>query len=111
MILYSVIARSSDGTILAEATNAGVEGNQALVAQQLIQALVKKTSLVAIGNRKTFAHVSTAMEAMKDGNHDAYWGTHESSSGTMENYFHVQRGESTFYVCLSDERDGQSQRL
>ncbi len=56
MILYSVVARSNDGTILAEATTAGVEGNHAQVTSQLIHALVNDPSLLpAVGNRKTFA--------------------------------------------------------
>jgi len=119
MLLYAVIARSIDGTILAEATSAGVEGNQALVTQHLIQALIKKPSLVTIGNRKTFTHVSSATgignsHSHGEGDIGEYVGwsqkTNNNNSDTLENYFHVQRAETLFFIALSDDRDSNYQR-
>ena len=105
MILYSAIAKSFDGTILAEATTAGVEGNHPIVAQQLIQALVKKPKLLSIGNRKTFAHIADG-----DAN-DNYWGLDESNEHDyLETYFHAQRAENVYFLCLSDDRDANKQR-
>ena len=122
MILYSVIARSNDGAVLAEATAPGVEGNHPQVTQQLIQALVGNASLVAIGNRKTFAHAAenTNNDYFQDGgdydDKGSSWGKKrkgrnaDDGSNMLETYFHVQRGESIYFICLSDDRDSKKQR-
>ena len=118
MILYAVIARSDDGIILAEATSAGVEGNHPQVTQQLIQALVGNKSLVAKGNRKTFAHTAKSdfdYNDYEDDDGQAYWGMKKkkgakSSSDMLETYFHVQRGENAYFICISDDRDSRKQR-
>ncbi len=140
MLLYAVIARSNDGTILAETTAAGIEGNHPQVTQQLIQGLVGNPTLVSQGNRKTFAHVGQSLstwsaeeeeknQSSSSGNYDdyyeggqaKYWGmgqqqqqqksvANSSDSEQLETYFHVQRGESLYYICLSDDRDSRRQR-
>lgn len=120
MILYSLIARSNDGIVLAEATSAGVEGNHPQVTQQLIQALIGNPLLVAKGNRKTFAHSAFSDERyLADDNDDydgrAFWGRRDKSnrsktSDSLETFFHVQRGESIYLICLSDDRDSRKQR-
>ena len=112
MLLYSFIARSSDGVVLAEATIGGVEGNHQLAAQQLIQALVRSDHLVTVGNRITYAHVASKQyTGSDDGDGDKYFGLDRSDSGTLENFFHVQRDESVYFVCISDDKDSQRQRV
>jgi len=134
MLLYSVIARSSDGAILVEATTAGVEGNHPQVTNQLVQKLISNPSLIATGNRKTFAN-SVDLNGNGNGGSGKYnnsgdldgigggdiemkgfwngWGAEEiyDDSESMEYFFHVQRGESVYLICISDDIDGQQHRI
>ena len=56
MILYTVIARTLDGSVLAEGTLPGVEGNHPQISNEVISALRRNPTLVTVGNRKTFAY-------------------------------------------------------
>eukprot|EP01083_Nonionella_stella_P269707 912784_1 len=142
MLLYSVIARSIDGAILVEATTAGVEGNHPQVTNQLVQKLISNPSLIATGNRKTFAN-SVDMNGNGNGGSNGNgnggggknnnsgdldgigggdiemkgfwngWGAEEiyDDSESMEYFFHVQRGESVYFICISDDTDGRQHRI
>jgi len=56
MILYTVIARTSDGSVLVECTLPGVEGNHPQITHELISAVRRNPTLVINGNRRTFAY-------------------------------------------------------
>lgn len=58
MLLYALIARSSDGCILVEATKRGVQGNHTQIANELLNKLTSNPHLVSVGNRKTFTNSS-----------------------------------------------------
>ncbi len=123
MLLYSIIARSSDGIVLVEATTAGVEGNHPQITNQLVQKLIANPSLIPLGVRKTF--VNNVHEGLSrddtSGNEDGDiemkgfwngWGAEEIyyEQESLEHFFHVQRDESVYFICLSDDKDGQQHR-
>jgi len=56
MIVYSIVARTVDGIVLAEATTLGLEGNHPQITRELIATLQGNPTLVPIGNRKTFVY-------------------------------------------------------
>lgn len=125
MLLYSIIARSSDGIVLVEATTAGIEGNHPQITNQLVQKLVAKPSLVPLGIRKTFANnvqVGSSNNNNIGGFDDddiemkGFWNGFSTEEiyderEVMEHFFHVQRDESVYFICLSDDRDGQQHRI
>jgi len=120
MILYTIIARSSDGAILAEATTGGIEGNHPIVMQQLMEALLDKPQLApTVGNRKTFAHIGSEENDIEQSDTQDFWSPFGRKGGdntdgecrSLENYFHVLRGQNEFYVCLSDDKEQRSQKV
>jgi len=123
MLLYSIIARSSDGIVLVEATTAGVEGNHPQITNQLVQKLIANPSLIPLGVRKTF--VNNVHEGLSrhdtSGNEDGDiemkgfwngWGAEEIyyEQESLEHFFHVQRDESVYFICISSDKDGQQHR-
>jgi len=58
MLLYALIARSSDGCVLVEATTAGIQGNHTQITSQLLQKLTLNSNIIPMGNRKTFTNNS-----------------------------------------------------
>jgi len=124
MIVYTVVARASDGDILAECSASGMEGNYPSVSQKLIASLNKRPNLISVGNRKTFMYLSDKRSS-KDvacDPFDSLWSgidgllgyngvTSEGSSNDFDNFFHVVRGEGVWYMCLSDDNDGRQQNV
>jgi len=124
MIIYTVVARASDGSVLAECSAAGMEGNYPSVLQQLIVILNKRPKLISVGNRKTFMYPSNERSS-NDANCDAcgsFWtgidgllgitgDSGEGSSNSLDHFFHVIRGEGVWYMCLSDDNEGRQQNV
>mmetsp|Transcript_23537 Transcript_23537/g.27790 ORF Transcript_23537/g.27790 Transcript_23537/m.27790 type:complete len:284 (+) Transcript_23537:58-909(+) len=124
MIIYTVVARASDGSVLAECSAAGMEGNYPSVLQQLIVILNKRPKLISVGNRKTFMYPSNERSS-EDVNCDPFgslWNgidgilgitgdSGEGSSNSLDHFFHVIRGEGVWYMCLSDDNEGRQQNV
>ena len=126
MLLYTIIARSSDGMVLVESTLAGVTGNHTQVTHQLLQKLTANPHLVPIGNRKTFSNnfslnpsnVSNNFNSYGDVEMKSFWngsGTEEiydmEEEATISLFFHVKRSESVLFICLSDDTSSQEHRI
>ena len=129
MLLYSLVARSRDGSILVEAKTSGVEGNCPQVTSQLLQKLVEDPSLSPIGVRKTFTTniiTKSSRSTLNGGDIEMsnYWGgkavdvdygdvfgrEYEDRRGS-EYLFHVVQGECLYFLCLSDDTDGIQHRM
>ena len=122
MIIYSVIARSFDGAVLAEATSEGIEGNHPQVTQQLIKRLCGNPALVPLGNFKIFVHREEEDETDREMRNilvGASWddGTRsqvpvaQGVNDGLSHYFQVLRGEALYYICLSDDDDTRQQNV
>ena len=128
MILYSVIARAKDGSILVESTIGGVkDGNFPQITVEVLQRIVATTKLnsAALGTLES----SSKVELLPDGGkrtfiqrHDegflggifsgvASWGYGDEESGVMEDkldyYFHLSRGKGLICLCISDDTDSR----
>mgnify|MGYP003954088053 CR=1 FL=1 len=118
MIIYTLIGRDIDGAVLVESSLPGTEGNFPLIATQLLEKLREDPSLVPHGNRKTFIH--RRMDTEK--NQSSGFICRDSEGGmcglgtdwvggggvALDYYFHVVHGESTYYICLSDDTGRQA---
>jgi hypothetical protein len=131
MLLYTLIARSSDGTILVESTTPGLQGNHVQVTNKLLQNLTANPHVVPVGNRKTYSDNINILPRNNDRVGDSsdngdiemksYWngaGTEEHYDNdtvggrvTIPHYFHVARGESVLYICLSDDGSALDHRI
>lgn len=123
MILYTVMARAHDGSILAECSASGMEGNYPSVSQQLIVLLNDRPSILSVGNRKTFVYSSDnksgpdvewdPFQSLWTGI-DGFLGVESTSfeeSGSINHFFHVFRGEAVFCICLSDDNERRQQNV
>lgn len=126
MLVYALIARSSDGMILVESTAAGIRGNHVQITNQLLQKLTANPHLIHVGNRKTYSTEMGTDQAYDTGhrtNEDVEMKTFWNGSGTeevynsdvegssMSHFFHVQRGEAVLYVCISDDAGFQDHQI
>jgi hypothetical protein len=125
MILYAVIARSKDGTVLVESTIGGVEGNFPQITVELLQRVVAtsnwnsvlgtlestaKEELLPEGSRRTFIcrHDEGFLGGIFSG--VANWGCGDAESGSanedsLDYYFHLCRGQDVICLCISDDTD------
>ncbi len=124
MIIYTLVARSSDGMILVESTSPGLQGNHAQITNRLLQKLTANPHLVPVGNRKTYSSNVNILPRMIEMNGNigdvemkSYWngtGTeeiYENGEASMPHFFHVQRGEAVLYICLSDDASALNHRV
>ncbi|KAL7505375.1 hypothetical protein ACHAXN_002870 [Cyclotella atomus] len=124
MILYAVIAKAKDGTILVESTIGGVEGNFPQITVEVLQQIVATSDWTSsLGTLQS----SSAVELLPEGGkrtfiqrHDegffgglfsgvANWGGGDEESGVMEDkldyYFHLSRASGVICLCISDDTD------
>lgn len=131
MILYAVIARSKDGTVLVESTIAGVEStNFPQVTVEVLQRVVAtsnwnsalgtiessaKVELLPDGTKRTFVqrHDEGFLGGLLSGvavqwgclNGDAEaWNNREDC---LDYYFHMCRGHGIICLCISDDTDAR----
>ena len=129
MIFYALICRI-DGTILVEATSAGMEGNFPQIAQLLVEFLKEKPlaltenvitnessiseftmrSELFDGARRTFVHSDEDNDFLCGGLSNVLncaFGSipdEEDLENTTDNYyFHTGREENLFFLCLADD--------
>ena len=126
MIIYTVIGREFDGAVLVESSQSNVGGNYPLIATQLLEKLRDDPNLVPMGNRKTFVHrhdaesggvsegtfaVCVGEGSLWDMGASWFGGDASEPSATvagLDHYFHVLHGESSYYICLSDDTGRQA---
>ena len=126
MIIYTLIARSSDGMILVESTSAGIQGNHVQITNRLLQKLTANPHLVPVGNRKTYSNNVSMLPTLNEVNRNngdieikSYWngsGTEEiydnnEAGASMPHFFHVERGEAVLYISLSDDTSSQNHSI
>ena len=126
MIIYTLIARSSDGMILVESTSAGIQGNHVQITNRLLQKLTANPHLVPVGNRKTYSNNVSMLPTLNEVNRKngdietkSYWngsGTEEiydnnEAGASMPHFFHVERGEAVLYISLSDDTSSQNHSI
>ena len=127
MIVYALIARANDGSVLAECSAPGIEGNYPTVSQELIKILSDRRALVPVGNHKSFAHQSsTGKRSSMAGvggcdplkpmweKFDEMLGVDNGNAASKEilhHFFHVYHGEGAFYMCLSDDSIARRQNV
>lgn len=128
MILYTVIARSKDGTVLVESTLGGVEGNFPQITVEVLQRIVSASDwnsalgtlptsssaeLLPEGGRRTFVqrHDDGAAFGGLFSGASSPWGCGDGDdrSGVMEDtldyYFHLSRHQGLICLCISDDVD------
>jgi len=136
MILYALVARSKDGTILVEQTIAGVSGgNFPQISIEVLQKVVSTSNynsavlgtlesaasedMLPNGTRRTFVqrHGSgsgffsgLATQWSYYGNNDDDGNTNNNSAqgnGELDYYFHMYRNEDIITLCISDDTDAR----
>eukprot|EP00560_Eucampia_antarctica_P002044 CAMPEP_0197833276 /NCGR_PEP_ID=MMETSP1437-20131217/18471_1 /TAXON_ID=49252 ORGANISM="Eucampia antarctica, Strain CCMP1452" /NCGR_SAMPLE_ID=MMETSP1437 /ASSEMBLY_ACC=CAM_ASM_001096 /LENGTH=241 /DNA_ID=CAMNT_0043437241 /DNA_START=39 /DNA_END=761 /DNA_ORIENTATION=+ len=93
-ILYTVVARSSDGVILAESSAVDLKGNHPQVTAQLISSITNDLNCFAANNHKTFVHRPDI-----------------ENSSELDHFFHVLSGNGVLSVCLSDDSTVREQNV
>jgi vesicle-associated membrane protein 7 len=132
MILYALIARSKDGTILAEQTIAGVSGgNFPQISIEVLQKVVSTSNynsavlgtlestasneMLPNGSRRTFVqrHDSGFFSGLATqwncfyGHNDDSVNKNAQTSGELDYYFHMYRKEDIITLCISDDSDAR----
>jgi len=129
MILYALVARSKDGTILVEQTIAGVSGgNFPQISIEVLQKVVSTSNynsavlgtleanasdeMLPNGSRRTFVQrhggagffsgMATQWSYYGNNNDD---GNNEQGNGELDYYFHMYRNEDVITLCISDDTD------
>lgn len=129
MILYALVARSKDGTILVEQTISGVSGgNFPQISVEVLQKVVSTSNynsavlgtleseateeMLPNGTRRTFVQRNgvgflsgfAAQWSCYYGNNNAADG---KNNGELDYYFHMYRNEDTICLCISDDTDAR----
>ena len=137
MILYALVARSKDGTILVEQTIAGVSGgNFPQISIEVLQKVVStsnynsavlgtletnaSTEMLPNGTRRTFVQrhggsgffsgMATQWSYYGNNNNnnsDDNNGQGGNNNGELDYYFHMYRNEDIITLCISDDTDAR----
>ena len=130
MILYALVARSKDGTILVEQTIAGVSGgNFPQISIEVLQKVVStsnynsavlgtletnaSTEMLPNGTRRTFVQRHNGGSGFFSGmaTQWSYYGNSDdgqgNNNGELDYYFHMYRNEDIITLCISDDTDAR----
>ena len=135
MILYALVARSKDGTILVEQTITGVSGgNFPLISVEVLQKVVSTsnytsaawgtlessatTEMLPNGCRRTFVQrhesglgflsgMATQWSYYGNNNSNSNDGQSSNNNGELDYYFHMYRNEDIITLCISDDTDAR----
>jgi hypothetical protein len=100
-IVYAVICRASDATILVENTSSELKGNAAQVTLALMQHLRDHPELVEDGDHKTLKHRNDEENDFFDHFvHAACTAAHLDDDDPDEHFFHLLLKDDVFYCCL-----------
>lgn len=128
MILYALVARSKDGTILVEQTIAGVSGgNFPQISIEVLQKVVSTSNynsavlgtlesnasdeMLPNGSRRTFVQRHGGAGFFSGmATQWSYYGNNnnndeERGNGELDYYFHMYRNEDVITLCISDDTD------
>jgi hypothetical protein len=110
-IVYAVICRASDATILVENTSSELKGNAAQVTLALMQHLRDHPELVEDGDHKTLKHRNDEEENdfFDHFVHAACTATHLDDDDPDEHFFHLLLKDDVFYCCLGDDPASRDQ--
>jgi hypothetical protein len=110
MIVYAVICRASDATVLSEHSTDSLSGNAPQVTIALIQHLKDHPDIVKDSELKTFVHNSDdADDFFSD-----FLNVCSMNFGLdeiEESYFHLYLKDGVFYCCISDDPDTRDQKV
>jgi hypothetical protein len=116
-IVYTVICRSKDASILVEVSSEALTGNAPQVTTALLEHLRDHPAAMNEGDLKTFVHRN------EDDGYDFFsqfmqactisiTTTEELDIGAVqEHYFHLWHEDGVFYCCLSDDPDPREQKV
>jgi hypothetical protein len=117
MIVYTVICRSIDASILVEVSSEALTGNAPQVTTALLEHLRDHPAAMKEGDLKTFVHrnekdgddfFSQFMQACTI----SIMSAEELDLGDVqEHYFHLWHVDGVFYCCLSDDADSRDQKV
>lgn len=132
MILYALVARSKDGTILVEQTIAGVSGgNFPQISIEVLQKVVSTSNynsavlgtletsasneMLPNGSRRTFVQrhggsgffSGLATQWSYYGNNNSDDSKNAQGNGELDYYFHMYRNEDIITLCISDDTDAR----
>lgn len=109
MIVYAVIARFADSTVLAEHMLSGIEGNIPQVTLMLLKAL-QQSGAIPNGARRTFVHRGDAEMALCDafGGDVQQWTSWirgedgQTNSPVEDYYYHLAHEDEVVYLSLTE---------
>lgn len=112
-IVYAVICRASDATILVENTSPELKGNAAQVTLALMQHLRDHPELVEEGDHKTLKHRNDEEEDFFDHFVHAACtaGAMDDDDEPDEHFFHLYLKDEVFYCCLGDDPGTRDQAV
>jgi hypothetical protein len=112
-IVYAVICRASDATILVENTSPELKGNAAQVTLALMQHLRDHPELVEEGDHKTLKHRNDEEDDIFDHFVHAACtaGALDDDDDEDEHFFHLLLKDDVFYCCLGDDPASRDQAV
>ena len=111
-IVYAVICRASDATILVENTSSELKGNAAQVTLALMEHLRDHPELVEDGDHKTLKHRNDEENDFFDHFvHAACTAAHLDDDDPDEHFFHLLLKDEVFYCCLGDDPASRDQAV
>ncbi|MGK3751529.1 MAG: vesicle-associated membrane protein 7 [Bacillariaceae sp.] len=130
MIVYSVVSRQSDASILCEYSTDNLTGNAPQCTAALLEHLRDHPNILKKGDLKTLRHSNKASSSSGGGgggscgNDEDFFSqflqactvaittAEEMDLGTVDEYFfHLWHQEEIFYCCLSDDKDPRHQKV
>ena len=113
-IVYAVVCRANDATILAECCDRDIKGSVGPAMVELLQHLRDNPQFFEDGDRKTFVQRNDSERDFFSHFIEACavaMGDETSDSEAMEHYFHLYLKDEVYYCCLGDDPDTRDQKV
>uniref|UniRef100_A0A7S2I7R4 V-SNARE coiled-coil homology domain-containing protein n=1 Tax=Helicotheca tamesis TaxID=374047 RepID=A0A7S2I7R4_9STRA len=122
MIIYTVICRDTDGTVLAESTSGIAEGNFPQITREFINCLINNPETLPDGARKTYTHRGDFgvgdddddfMDGVNNRMNDVFKSVgmgsclgpsnFDDETEELDLFYHALHGKNLICICLSDD--------
>ncbi len=118
MIVYAVVCRSVDASILCEYSTDDLSGNAPQCTAAILEHMRDHPNVLKEGDLKTFRNTNTGqseedfLSQFLQACSVAITTADEMDLGSIEEYFfHIWHQKGIFYCCLGDDKDDRQQKI
>ena len=110
-VIYAVICRSTDSTVLSEVCDKDIKGSVGPVFLELLQHICRNPKCLEENEYKTFVQSNDSVDFFSHFLEACNAAIGEASEMEEDYYFHLLKRKEVIYGCLGDDPDLRDQKV